>query len=56
MEHLKSPHKPTVVGAIFGRFFGCSGESVRINFGVNGQDVTMFLSSKALKQFYGAFK
>ena len=50
-----TPHDPsqwtntTIGGAIFGRYFSLSGGSVWSNFGTNGQDALVFLSSKALK-------
>ena len=43
--------KPIIQDTVFDRFDGQSNVAVRSNFGVNWQDATVFLSSKALKYF-----
>ena len=50
----RTPQEPSqwtnlmVAGTNFGEYYSLSGGSVRSNFGMNGQDVVVFLSSKAL--------
>ena len=44
------------IGAIFGRFDDCSGESLRGNYGMNGQDAAVFLPSKAFNHLIDALK
>ena len=52
MQHLKRPHNGQtlmIAGTNFGRYISFSSGSVESNFGMNGQDVVVFLPSKALK-------